>query len=334
VYTSKETPDVQRLTRANFNSFASKKSRGNRVVVLHLYSPSAQGVSILAPALQEFAKTLKGAVSVGAVDCGVDAGVCKSVGVAGGGANSIKVLHGGGTEEVHGLGGFMEALQRGQAPLKVLSRLWDTVAGYVPSRVGTLGGSRSALDKLARKCVSAGGGERRGTVACVVLFSAHAKVSPMFAALSSSTAFDATQKSPVVAPATARGGGGSSPEPADEPPPAFVFAQVEVPSSKDSGGGGGSATSKGARVSVQEGKEEALGAADLGVKELPSLLLLIGSSLEEWRLGAPLREGELMNTDVKGRLFAPKAALTNTHTMNQWLSAQQKSLAKGRRSNK
>ena len=76
-------------------------------------------------------------------------------------------------------------------------------------------------------------------------------------------------------------------------------------------------------------KPEALGAVDLGVKELPELVLLLGNSLEEWRLGEPLKEADLSRPGVKGRLFAPKEALANTQTMNKWLSAQQKALAKG-----
>jgi hypothetical protein len=143
----------------------------------------------------------------------------------------------------------------------------------------------------------------------------------MYAALSTHTSFDA---------AGAPGAGGAG------DPPAFVFAQAEVPVAKRDAevgsDGSSSSSSSGAEIDVLHA--DAAGAVDLGVKQLPALVLLLGSSLEDWRLGTPLTGEDLRrgagsgDEPVRGRLLAPKAALESTAAMASWLQQQSKALQK------
>jgi hypothetical protein len=329
LYSAKGTPDVQRLTRATFNAVASRTARGQRLVLLHLYQPTSPSAQALAPALQRLASALKGALSVAAVNCATDRGVCASAQGGGGSPqdSALRLLHEGGAETLEA-GQAVAALQAGKPPLRALAGVWDAVAARIPSRVGTLPASRAALDKLARRCAApAGGGKKRAVVGCVVLFSAHGKVSPMFAALSSSPAFDAAQGGSGSGSASASGGAAPAAAAAATPAAeegAFVFAQAEVPVKKKAAGEAAAGAAASAAVDAEHA--DAIGAADLGVKELPALVLLLGSSLEEWRLGGALSGEELRRAGRVGKVVAPKSALENTAAMAAWLSAQRKGL--------
>ena len=311
LYSAKATPDIQRLTRATFNNVASRKARGARLVLLHLYEPSSPSAQALAPALQRLAQTLKGAITVAAVNCAADRAVCAKAGSPGDSTDSaLRLLHEEGSDTLD-TAPLHSSLQQGRPPLKALQPVWDAIARRVPSRVGTLPASRAALDKLARRCLAPAGsaGKRRAVQGCVVLFSASQKVSPMYAALSSSPAFDALQPLPAAGAGAGAGAG--------EGEGAFVFAQAEVPAKK---------AAKGEAQVMDREHLDAAGALDLGVAELPALVLLLGSSLEEWRLGGVLAGEELRRAGRTGRVQAPKSALENTAAMAAWLGAQKRAL--------
>lgn len=266
-------------------------------MLLHLYDPAAPAAQALAPALQRLAAALRGAAVIASVNCASERGVCASAGLAAGQDTALRLLYAGGGSESLQCEPLARSLGAGRPPLKALAPVWEAISRHTPSRVGTLPASRAALDKLARRCADSGGSGRSAVAGCVVLFSASARVSPVYAALSSTPAFD-----PVQA------GGGA----------AFVFAQAEVATAGGEGAGAGS--------SVDRASASAAAAVDLGIKEVPALLLLRGSSLEEWRLGGQLQGEELRQAGRTGYVLAPKAALESTTAMRAWLGAQSKAL--------
>ncbi len=312
LYSPKDAPHVTRLTARNFNEVASRKVRGAAVLLLHLYDPASPLAPPLAAPVAALGSALQGAATVAVVDCGAERAVCRSQGFAPGGC-ALKVLHPGGVDEVP-CEAVARGAQAGKKPLAAAAPAWDAIVLRLPSRVGTLPASRSALAKLARRC---GAGERAPggalTAGCVLLVSAHERPSPLFGALSGKPAFNGTTAGR----------------------PGFVFMLAHAPAAREGGGGAaGGGTAGKAPTRLDASHADAAGAAALGVVDLPSLLVLHGSSFEDWALGDPLSESDVRGgapgEPLRGRVLAPRAALASTAAMERWLAAHQALVARRR----
>lgn len=239
--------DVVKLTKANFKSTVSREARGNKVILLEFYSPGCGHCQQLAPTLSKLASSLKGAATVAAVDCTAEQAICSGYSIQG--YPSLKLLYDGGSEDYTGS-------RSGKA-------LRDAIVAKIPSRVATIGGdgpsSRVNLDKLARRCAAAAaapatdgkGSSARPTAGCVVLFSDKSEVSPIFSALSSAPEFDVKAPSGTASSA-----------------PGFVFVYAKTGTASADGSGGG--------------KPKDGVAVDLGVRKLPAVMILHGSSLADF----------------------------------------------------
>ncbi len=307
LYGTKDAQHVVKLTSRTFNGVASRKARGSGLLLLHLYDPASPLAAPLAAPVAALGAALQGAATVAVVNCAEERGVCKAQGLAQGGC-ALKVLHAGGVDDVP-CEAVAGGARGGKKPLAAAAPAWDALSARIPSRVGTLPASRGALAKLARRCGSGarapGGG---ATAGCVVLFSAHERPSALFGALSAKPRFNGTAGAGV---------------------PGFVFALAHAPAAREAPG---SRSEKGAPAAraVNATHPDAAGAAALGVKELPTLLVLHGESLEDWALGGPLRAEDLRGgggggpgEPLRGRAAAPRSALASTAAMEKWLAAHQ-----------
>jgi len=188
--------DVLRLTRSTFKKAASKEDRGRRIILLQFYSRTDSVTGKLAPALAKMATSLKGVITVAAVDCTTESAVCEAYGIAH--HPTFKILSAKGAEDYNG-------------PLTAKG-IRDAVVAIIESRVGILPNTASALASFARKCVvSTGRQGKRSAGGCVVLFLESEKdsgeVPPVLSALSTDPRFDS------AAPSSPEG-------------PGFVFALV------------------------------------------------------------------------------------------------------------
>ena len=264
--------DVVRLTKATFNPTCSRATRGNRVIILHLFSASSQAAQVVAPGLAKLAESLKGAVTVAVLDCGKAASLCASYKTD----HAIKILHSGGADDfsedllvsrMKGGGGGS-----GGALLKAMQPLWDAATAHIPTRVGLIPGTRGAVDKFARRCATrrtaAGGAPskaRRETAGCVVIFSSKSEISPIFSALSTMPEFDPAGNSTT---------------------PAFNFIHIQV-------------------GSLEADDATAAAALDLGVTKVPALFVLHGESLDDFRLGSSISTDDV----ASGRASAPDGSV-------------------------
>jgi thioredoxin-like negative regulator of GroEL len=291
---------VQLLTTANFRALTSRETRGARVVLLEFFQNTCGACRELhAPLLAKLAEQLRGAALVAAVDCSPGAPtekICAAQKVAA--FPTLRLLFEGGSADVP------DTELRSEAKLRnlVLAKL---PANKVALTDGDGPASRRKLDSLARRCdvalaaasaaaaataaaappSAAGGARSRGSMGCAVLFSDKKEPAPMWAALSLAAEFDATR----AEAANASSVDDKKVTPAQLPGFVFVFAQT----AKGDGG-----------VGVKPGV-----AADLGVRALPAVALLHGSSLADFELR------ELRDADVaagKRRRFGEAEAIADT----------------------
>lgn len=173
-----DSPDseVIKITRANFRETVAKKARGNHIWLLAFYSPSCPHCSSVAPTITKLASTLKGAVSVGVLNCQAEGQLCETFKV--GSYPTLRILYPEGSEDYHG-----------PRTVKAMAKeLVDRIPARVATISGSGAGSQVALEKLARRC--AFDEQKRSRYGCVIQFANRETPTLFLRALSAEPMFD------------------------------------------------------------------------------------------------------------------------------------------------
>ena len=327
LYKGPDASDVIKLTGKTFNSIASRSARGNKIIVLQLYTPASQEAQTLAPTIARLATALKGAVTFAVVDCSLYPRICATYKSE----NALKILHAEGAKDFDTQALIQRIRNNGGGGgdlLKSGKPLWDAATDFIHSKVGVLSGSRTSIAKIARRCAAKPipttaqqqqqqqQPTKRQTSGCVLVFSSKSQVNPIFSALAAMPEFDANANMTTASGTSA----GSTTK-----LPAFYFYHVHVPT-----------VAGASSAEVALGDSQATGALDLGVKTLPAILILHGETLDEMSLGAPLTIEDIVAkrataTDgaIRGRSILPQSESKTAAAMAKWLVTYQKQLAKG-----